>query len=42
MPEKCDFLCSPNEDFGRPNQHFRARVRSTFRRFVAQIWYSHP
>ncbi len=35
-------LCSPNEDFGRPNQHFRARVRSTFRRFVAQIWYSQP
>ena len=35
-------LCSPNEDFGRPNQHFRMRFRSTFQRFVAQILYSRP
>jgi len=27
----------PNEDFGRPNKHFRTRFRSTFQRFVAQI-----
>ena len=28
---------SPNEDFGRSNQPFRIRVRSTFQRFVLQI-----
>jgi hypothetical protein len=33
----CSFvtLCSPNEDFGRPNEPFRVRFRSTFQRFVA-------
>jgi len=35
-------LCSPNEDFGRSDKHFRVRFRSTFQRFVAQIEYSHP
>ncbi len=35
-------LCSPNEDFGRPNKHFRTHFRSTFQRFVAQIEYSRP
>ena len=35
-------LCSPNEDFGRPNKHLRLHFRSTFKRFVAQILYSHP
>jgi hypothetical protein len=35
-------LCSPNEDFGRPNKHFRTRFRSTFQRLVAQVEYSHP
>ena len=35
-------LCSPNEDFGRPNQHFRVRFRSIFQRLLAQIVYSHP
>ena len=32
----------PNEDFGRPNKHLRLHFRSTFKRFVAQIMYSHP
>ena len=32
----------PNEDFGRPNQPFRMRFRSTFQRLLAQIRYSHP
>ncbi len=27
-------LCSPNEDLGRPNKHFRPRFRRTFQRFV--------
>ncbi len=35
-------LCSPNEDFGRPDQPFRMGFRSTFQRFVAQIEYSRP
>ncbi len=35
-------LCSPNEEFGRPNKHFRTRFPSTFQRFVAQILYSQP
>ncbi len=35
-------LCSPNEDFGRPNKHFRTHLRTTCQRFVAQIRYSHP
>jgi hypothetical protein len=33
-------LCSPNEEFGRPNKHFRTRFPSTFQRFVAEILYS--
>jgi hypothetical protein len=33
---------SPNEDFGRSDEPFRMRFRSTFQRFVAQIEYSHP
>ena len=32
-------LCSPNEDFGRPNLHFRVCFRSTFQRLLAQIRY---
>ncbi len=28
-------VCSPNEDFGRPNEPFRVRFRSTFQRFLA-------
>jgi hypothetical protein len=24
-------LCSPNEDFGRPNKHFRTRFRRIFK-----------
>jgi hypothetical protein len=36
-------LCSPNEDFGSPNQPFRMCFPgSTFQRFFAQIEYSHP
>ena len=36
-------LCSPNEDFGRPNQpFFRLHFRRNFQRFVAQIEYSRP
>jgi hypothetical protein len=30
-------LCSPNEDFGSLNQHFRMLFRSNFQRFLAQI-----
>ncbi len=37
-----ELYAPPNEDFGRPNKHFRTRVRSTFQRFVAQNLYSHP
>jgi hypothetical protein len=37
----CTSLCSPNEDFGRPNKHFRMRFRSTFQCFVAQIKSQH-
>ena len=33
-------LCSPNEDFGRPNQHFRVRFRSTFQGCEYRIWAS--
>ncbi len=33
-------LCSPNEDFGRSDKHFRVCFRSTFQRCVAQIEYS--
>jgi hypothetical protein len=35
-------LCSPNEDFGSPNQPFRMCVRNNFQRFVAQMEYSRP
>jgi hypothetical protein len=28
----------PNEDFGRPNRHFRARFRGTFKGCEHQIW----
>jgi hypothetical protein len=31
-------LCSPNEDFGRPNQHFRRHFRSTFQGGDHSIW----
>jgi len=31
-------LCSPNEDFGRPNQPFRVRFRSTFQGCEYCIW----
>ena len=37
----CSNFMHPNEDFGRPNKHFRVRFRNTFQRFVAQIRYSH-
>ncbi len=33
-------ICSPNEDFGSPNEHLGAHFRSTFLRNVAQIEYS--
>jgi hypothetical protein len=33
-------LCSPNEDFGSPNEHLGTHVRSTFQRNVAQIEHS--
>ncbi len=40
--DNINILCSPNEDFGGPNDEpFRMRVRSTFQRFLAQIKYSH-
>ncbi len=32
------FLCSPNEDFGRPNQHFRRHFRSIFQGCDHSIW----
>ncbi len=44
-------LCSPNEDFGRPNQHCKVQFRSTFQRFVTlkvlrswtlQCWFGLP
>ncbi len=41
-PSLTKTLPLPNEDFGRPTQHFRMRFRSTFQRLVAQIVYSHP
>ncbi len=35
-------LCSPNEDFGRPNKRWSPYFRLTFQWFVAQIEYSRP
>jgi hypothetical protein len=35
-------LCSPNEDFGRPNESSGTSFRRTFQRFLPQIEYSRP
>ena len=35
-------LCSPNEDFGRSDEHFRVRFRSTCQLYGSRIEYSHP